>query len=304
MKLYITILLIFTLFTSINAQNSDLAKAYYEKAQTSLENKNYEETLNYIEKSKENAGGTNPDIIYVELKTRYYIDSNINKTKSLINQFLKDAFEDDDRRSEVSKIFIDIESSDNFYPNGLRKQIEYIDSIYKVRKSYSEQGSMLSKELFKKDGDLIETHYFVNENTLILIEKSRLVLVMNNDGKRIQEYQVDKDNSIMNFVTYQYFNNIKDFEYDILQTNGSGTKITIEDLSSKVSISNLIPRHKNLGFELGVVRQLYVLHSSYNNSKRYYFDNDGEQFKSKHYKRGKLKYTYLYKNGKWEKVKE
>ncbi|GAB1309671.1 hypothetical protein KH5_23540 [Urechidicola sp. KH5] len=101
-----------------------MAKAFYKKAQMAYENENYREAINLIIETKNNLNGnTNPDIIYLEAKARYKNDMNINKAKSLFQSFLNEADEDDGRIQEVAGILVDLETSEEFYSNGLRKQV-------------------------------------------------------------------------------------------------------------------------------------------------------------------------------------
>lgn len=109
---------------STNAQNVTMAKAFYKKAQIAYENKDYKEAITLLEKTKENLNGeTNPDIIFLEAKARYFNDININNAKALFEQFLNMADESDSRIEEVSSILVDFETSDDYHPNGLKKRI-------------------------------------------------------------------------------------------------------------------------------------------------------------------------------------
>lgn len=122
MKKQLLIILFFSSAFSSYAQNVEMAKAFYKKALQAYEDENFEEALKLIEKTKENLNGnTNPDIIYIEAKSRYENDININKAKELFNQFLSEADSDDNRKSEVVSIIIDIDEiilSNEYYRNG------------------------------------------------------------------------------------------------------------------------------------------------------------------------------------------
>lgn len=122
---------IFLTTTVVKAQNTAMAKAYFEKAKKIYRNNERGSSthmtelvpaLKAIENCKEQIGGeTNPDIKYLEAQIRYYTDLNINKTKQLLNEFINEAFEDDDRIEDAAKLLIEIEQDENLYANGFKK---------------------------------------------------------------------------------------------------------------------------------------------------------------------------------------
>lgn len=106
-----------------NGQNLVMAKAYYSRAQKEYEKENYEVTLQLIEKAKEELGNsTTVDLIYLEAKTRFQFDNDINECKNLLNQFLNTASDDDSRIREVADLVVEIEVSDDFDAAGNRKE--------------------------------------------------------------------------------------------------------------------------------------------------------------------------------------
>lgn len=165
MKKAIILIMLLCLSIGVAAQNVTMAKAFYKKAQIEYENKNYKEVINLLEKTVENLNGeTNPDIIYLEAKSRYENDLNINKTKALFNQFLKGADQNDDRINEVSGILVDIETSDNYYDNGNKKTKSYFESDNKkVTEYYLEKGFNYKTEKFIND-ELVYRLYTGNNN--------------------------------------------------------------------------------------------------------------------------------------------
>lgn len=133
--LFISTFLCFSI--CVNSQNVTMAKAFYKKAQQEYENKNYEEVISLLKKSSEMMDGQiNPDMIYLSAMARYHSDLNINTTKSLLNTFLNKAYDDDYRKTEVSDLLVNIETSDNFYENGNRKKHEFLDKNGLKRISY------------------------------------------------------------------------------------------------------------------------------------------------------------------------
>lgn len=107
----IYILLIFICsMANVQAQNSELAKAFYTKAEAAYKANNYEEALQLIEKCKEQLNGeTNPDILYIEAKARFFGNKEPRFTKVLMNKFIEEAFEDDERVKEIAGLLVDLE---------------------------------------------------------------------------------------------------------------------------------------------------------------------------------------------------
>lgn len=139
MKKLILVFILIGLSSSVKAQNVTMAKAFYKKAQKEYENKNYREVISLLAKTVENLNGEkNPDIIYLEAKSRYSYDLNINKTKALFNQFLKEADQNDDRINDASGILVEIETSDNYYDNG---QIKVFRGLTSSKRPYSKHYS-------------------------------------------------------------------------------------------------------------------------------------------------------------------
>ncbi|GAB1308536.1 hypothetical protein KH5_12190 [Urechidicola sp. KH5] len=141
-----------------------MAKAFYEKAQLEYENKNYDEAIKLLIKTKENLNGdTNPDIIFLEAKARFLNDININNSKALFEQFLNEADDSDSRIKEVSRILVDIETSNNYYTNGNRKTLELEDGkIFKI-KYFNENGTKRLSEWYNGSEIQLRMYYdYVN----------------------------------------------------------------------------------------------------------------------------------------------
>ena len=101
MKLKFTLLVVLIAFNFSNtfAQNKIMAKAFYEKAREAYAEEKWEKALSHLEKTKEYLeGNTNPDIMYLEVKSLYNSGADIDKTKVLCNRFLKEADENDTKK--------------------------------------------------------------------------------------------------------------------------------------------------------------------------------------------------------------
>lgn len=251
----IYILLIFICsMANVQAQNSELAKAFYTKAETAYKANNYEEALQLLEKCKEQLNGeTNPEIMYLEAKTRYVIDKNINETKRLMNSFIKDAYEDDERIPEIAGILSDIELSSNFYSNG-------------------------QKKILLNDSEGLKIHYLENGQKLVEINaKSNTELHYNTEGnvyRKITEKPSDRTKQIIEYTNSGEFSRIINYDRDVpisalYYIDGKLRKTIIETESARtlVSIFN----------EIEDLIQRY----EYRGNKLYEFESFGEAVKHK-----------------------
>lgn len=316
-----TSILTILLFISIisNAQNPSLAKSYYEKAKTSLESESYEQALDYIEKSKEYAGSTNPDIMYVELKARLKTDFNINKAKALTTDFLKDAFEDDDRRNEVSNIFIEIENSDKYYYNGNRKEITEVssDKSEKCTKYFKKRGwvyqtfcytnnsanTLLTKtywkgkdvldrkETYYKGSLLSETDYYENNSVKWKIETSTGIFILDDFGNVIQKYDLDYKNN--NYIkNFKHSGDFKSGEFVWKNDRWGGNDLyEIEFYPNTTMTYN----YSDFIYTLGVIKKgKRFINRSKNEYEIMKFDESGIALTKEYWKKGKRKKTYTW----------
>lgn len=300
MKKILLVLTLILLSTKINAQNITMAKAFYKKAQKEYENKNYKEVITLLEKTVEHlAGETNPDIIYLEAKSRYVNDININRTKTLFSQFLETADQNDERINEISGILVDIETSNNYYSNGVKKQTESILEDGRVLRQYKNENGIvvLSKILssgkdsyvtristysgnknepfpikityYSREGNILSVAYYENE--------FKRVRVYDN-GKHIQHYDENRNliqrygynnNEIYKFTvdggfySFESFKSWKNDDYVTYFKETSSSAISVEILETyKYNNIQPIAQHKDLNF--GLVKKLRVKKNDFN----------------------------------------
>nr|WP_321237640.1 hypothetical protein [uncultured Psychroserpens sp.] len=148
-------ILIFTLsLFSFTANCQDLmAVAFYEKAQRAFENEDFEKAIEHLNKSKEVFGDTNPDILYLEAKSKFEIYTNINEPKQLMQDFLYMVEGDqgeETRAKEIANILADIETSDNYYSNGQIVQLfKTCGDGYMCMREYNKAGE-IQRIIWKK----------------------------------------------------------------------------------------------------------------------------------------------------------
>lgn len=279
-------------------QNSTLAKSYYIKAKTELDSDKYVKALEYIEKSKEYAGQTNPDIIYIELKARYEMDININKTKELCTTFLNEAFEDDERTEEVSNLLVNILESDNYYDNGNIKSREFSHGGIKYVSYFNENGLRYkSYQLLSKNNKVF---YFTYHNegksriSLSMRKEGFLVSVRDkeNDIKTLQLYTIRKEN----FSTVTNLNCFVDRSYKTkndetyFSRNEIGKIISFHPLSQEVqnNMTKDLPK-----INVGIIKELEYTNND--GTKDYYiFSEQGIPLSWKVNKNGRMQKSYSY----------
>jgi hypothetical protein len=91
--------------TQVFSQN--LARAYYIKAKEAYSSNQYAETLEFLNKAEKELGNTNPDILYLEMMSRFEIDKRDKKILELSEEFLKTASSNDDRTQKVGMIAVE-----------------------------------------------------------------------------------------------------------------------------------------------------------------------------------------------------
>ena len=97
------------LFTASNSfsQNYDIARAYYIKAKEAFATEQYQVVIDYLKDAKKELGSTNPDIIYLELMSKYNINKKDPQVGELALEFINTTDRQDDRIQEVSLIAVD-----------------------------------------------------------------------------------------------------------------------------------------------------------------------------------------------------
>lgn len=123
-KNLLIVFIAFASFTTTYAQSTIMAKAYLKKAEDSYYAGKFEKALEFIKKTKEQLNGkTNPDITYIEAMSHNYFDKNPTKTKVLIENFINEAFEDDDRIEKMASLLIDLNDPEKLCENGDKKRL-------------------------------------------------------------------------------------------------------------------------------------------------------------------------------------
>lgn len=97
------------LFAASNSfsQNYDIARAYYIKAKEAFASEQYQEVIENLQEAKKELGSTNPDIIYLELMSKYNMNKMDPKVGELALEFINSTDRQDDRIQEVSLIAVD-----------------------------------------------------------------------------------------------------------------------------------------------------------------------------------------------------
>tara|TARA_R100001369_G_scaffold87661_1_gene123373 strand:+ start:262 stop:1365 length:1104 start_codon:yes stop_codon:yes gene_type:complete len=208
-----TKLFIFSLMLGVACfgQNITMAKAFYEKAQKTFENQDYEQTKKLLNSAKKELNNnTNPDIIYLEAYSLYHTELNVNEAKELFNSFLEQVDEHDDRRNEVANTMVIIQSSENYHNNGNVKAVFQIcDKDYLCMTQYNENLEIEKVIKKRKPSDF--------ENRKAFYSKDELgFLFFSLSGKDLTEVSYCKN--------------------EILISRKSGNKYYLEDLYYKGNI--------------------------------------------------------------------
>ena len=134
----------------IDPQQS-IINAYYKQALKMYKNQDYPKSISTLKKAKAILDGqVNLDIMLLEAKARFANDKNINQSKKLLQNFIKQAAKANDQRvDEAAELIVEIEISEKFHKTGYRKLIE---SELKSGKDI-----ILNKDYFREDGSLLKT---------------------------------------------------------------------------------------------------------------------------------------------------
>lgn len=89
-------------------QNTALAQGYYLKAKEAFGQNDYTQSINFIEKAKIEAGGANPELLYLEIRSRYEADKKDPLIAERATEFMSTVNENDKKRiREISLITIE-----------------------------------------------------------------------------------------------------------------------------------------------------------------------------------------------------
>ncbi len=156
MKQFLQILIFLCLSITTHAQSNLEAKALYQVAEEKFDAKQYTEALNYLNKSEEAFGKSNPDIAYLRVMVvQQALKDSDDKLKafSMLNELEKaiDKFENtkqkealgEDKQMAVMRIKIELPE--------LKRKYETPEMQYKMAKSYKE-----GKNGFEKDEKLYD----------------------------------------------------------------------------------------------------------------------------------------------------
>jgi len=137
----LVVALLFLLSDYSFGQNATLAKAYYTKAREAFENNNYQQTIDYLNNAKAEFGASNPDIIYLEINSRYNLDVKDTLIETLSKEFIEKAKPTDKERiQKVSLMAVEhrealsaaIKKEEDAYQNAFNSpNVEIIRSFLK-----------------------------------------------------------------------------------------------------------------------------------------------------------------------------
>lgn len=176
-----------------NAQNSELAREYYNQAKSYKQKGNLAETIRLIEMAKKNLESTNPDILFLEATTRFESDINLNKTKLLLEEFIEKSKENDERRVVVNDILTEFRKPNFLYSNGNRthKKLEVPETTIT---NGIETKIHFSFILYNEDGNIVSSAGKISYN-----DDSLFTMSFGND--------INNPNQILKFESIENLNN-------------------------------------------------------------------------------------------------
>lgn len=144
-------------------QNTALAQGYYLKAKEAFGQNDYTQTINFIEKAKIEAGSTNPELLYLEIRARYEADKKDPLIAERAAEFMSTVNENDKKRiREVSLITIEhkeaVELAERTQQEAYQKALTSGDVVV-IRAFLAEYPSNLRK-------DVLENLLIAKENEL------------------------------------------------------------------------------------------------------------------------------------------
>lgn len=196
---YLCIIVCILHSTSVLGQRTELARSFYKKAQEEYAKEDYAACLSLLEKAKQELdNATTVDIIYLEGKTRYFNDMNVEKSRELLKEFLEQANSADTRIQEVADLLVDIELGKDFYASGIRKnKTGKVNDDLNYYAEFNAKGDTLRYQNLDDETEQLVFDRFYNDN------KPVSILAYSPDGHLISfSRQIDEE--VM--VTYLYVN--------------------------------------------------------------------------------------------------
>jgi hypothetical protein len=305
--------------------NQALIDAFYSQALSEFEAKNFRKTLIVLEKAKELVAPdkVNLNLMLLEAKTKSVVDKNVNETKDLLNQFVKEAAKQNfEKLSEGANLLVALETSDLYYQTGFKKEftniIETADDVLTCKETLDKNGNVVfssqlsenwNNTLFKEiDNSIANEQKIVNYTKSNVVESveyyknAKLLIVVYPSKRKVDYYD---NGSLAQSVIYS-----QDDEdtVDITVFNKSGKTAFIID---KVKLIDKFPvdLSRDLKFEalnnFGKVKQIKesLEKEEFN---IYDFSLSGMPVEKLYYKKGgKLKDKFEFDNGTstWIEVK-
>ena len=199
-NLKLTIVLCLLTIVNISAQEVNIAKAYYVKAREAYSEAKYTEVINYLEKVKEELGTSNPDILYLEVMTRFNIDKRDLQVSNLAEEFIKTANPADDRIQKVSLIAVEHREA---IEEGIKLEVEAFN-MASITMSLADLQNF--KDKFPKSNK-------ISEIDSMLTEKEELDYKL---AKTKNQSRIFKD-FLTNYPKSKYHNEIKDLMQKALE---------------------------------------------------------------------------------------
>lgn len=300
--------------------NQALIDAYFLQAEKEYNTKDFNKSLSILDKAKVLlADKMNLNVMLLEAKSKIIVDKNINETKTLLNEFVKEAAKQNDKRlNEGANLLVSLETSDDYYDTGFKKEYRYTtntdtDVLTCVDKLDKNGKVLFSKQLSSNWNDSIFKEI---DNS---INNEQKIVYYNQDGSiKKREYYID---GLPKLITYTKQNRADYYNQgNLVQSvvyNGDKSNITVFNNNgetifkiSDVSILNKASinlnsadeiKSSNLGIVLEVKEILDI--KAFNT---YTFYSSGMPKEKYNYKKeGKLKDKYAFNTSSiaWDKVK-
>jgi len=300
--------------------NLALIDAYFTQAEKEYNTKNFKKSLSVLDKAKGLlAGKKNLNIMLLEAKSKMIIDKNINETKTLLNEFVKEAAKQNDKRlNEGANLLVSLETSNDYYDTGFKKEYQYTTNTDTDVLTCVDKLDKNGKVLFSKQLSSIWNDSIFKEIDNSINNEQKIVYYTQNGSIKKREYYRD---GLPKLFTYTKQNRADYYNQgNLVQSvvyNGDKSNITVFNSSGKtiftisdVSILNKTPLNLNSAEEikssnLGIVLEVkeildikafntYTFYSSGMPKEKYYYK-----------KEGKLKDTYAFNSSSltWNEVK-
>ena len=241
---------------------------------------------------------------------------------------MRESFIDDERRAEVSKLFVDIESSDNYFENGIRKNSSFTNesgnkcivhynnagwvqkticyenqnSTTVVKGVYFKAPKVLDREeLFFADATKNKITFYEDNKRKLEIIAGNDVFIYNGEGKMVQAYSLKEDETNTN-VDFVHVGLFQASTYNPETDFNASHEISIVEV---FPLSTTVPVNLQQRFTLGMVKKAKrVVWDDKGEWEIYEFDQDGTPLKKSYFKRAKLRDTYRFNNRTKEWVKK